>query len=121
MTEDNNASRQESIATVTNSPRPALSRRLYLVKCSGCGERALPHELVMRAQTQVYHMQCFVCVVCCQLLQKGDQFVLRQGQLLCRADYEKEMFMLQQTQGDFWDAGIPGERRERVASLQGLG
>ncbi|XP_043246850.1 LIM homeobox transcription factor 1-beta.1-like [Amphibalanus amphitrite] len=82
--------------------------RLYLVKCSGCGERALPHELVMRAQTQVYHMQCFVCVVCCQLLQKGDQFVLRQGQLLCRADYEKEMFMLQQTQGDFWDAGIPG-------------
>ena len=75
----------------------------------------------MRAQTQVYHMQCFVCVVCCQLLQKGDQFVLRQGQLLCRADYEKEMFMLQQTQGDFWDAGIPGERRERVASLQGLG
>ncbi|CAG0914924.1 unnamed protein product [Notodromas monacha] len=30
-------------------------------------------------------------------LQKGDQFVLRAGQPLCRADFEKEFFLLQQT------------------------
>ncbi|XP_071444956.1 LIM homeobox transcription factor 1-alpha [Hetaerina americana] len=69
---------------------------IFGVKCSRCGERVLPHELVMRAQAHVFHLQCFVCVVCCHQLQKGDQFVLRGGQLFCRADFEKEMYMLQQ-------------------------
>ncbi|KAG8230038.1 hypothetical protein J437_LFUL015257 [Ladona fulva] len=70
--------------------------RIFGVKCSRCGERVLAHELVMRAQAHVFHLQCFVCVVCCHQLQKGDQFVLRGGQLFCRADFEKEMYMLQQ-------------------------
>ncbi|KAG7168682.1 LIM homeobox transcription factor 1-alpha-like, partial [Homarus americanus] len=70
--------------------------RLFSVKCAGCGDRLLPHELVMRAQSLVFHLHCFACVVCCQVLQKGDQYVLRGHQLFCRADYEKEMFLLQQ-------------------------
>ncbi|XP_054276297.1 LIM homeobox transcription factor 1-beta-like [Macrosteles quadrilineatus] len=71
--------------------------RLFGVKCSRCGDRLLPHEMVMRAQAHVYHLPCFVCVVCCQPLQKGEQFVLRGGQLFCRQDFEKEMFLLQQS------------------------
>ncbi|KAF4517802.1 hypothetical protein B566_EDAN003007 [Ephemera danica] len=70
--------------------------RIFGVKCSRCGERILPHELVMRAQALVFHLRCFACTVCCQQLQKGDQFVLRAGQLFCRADFEKEMFLMQQ-------------------------
>ncbi|CAL4067885.1 unnamed protein product, partial [Meganyctiphanes norvegica] len=73
--------------------------RLFSVKCAGCGDRLLPHELVMRAQNLVFHLHCFACVVCCQVLQKGDQYVLRGHQLFCRADYEKEMFLLQQHGG----------------------
>ncbi|XP_069672578.1 LIM homeobox transcription factor 1-beta-like isoform X1 [Periplaneta americana] len=70
--------------------------RKFGVKCSRCGDRLLPHEMVMRAQAHVFHLQCFVCVVCCQPLQKGEQFVLRSGQLFCRQDFEKEMYMMQQ-------------------------
>ncbi|XP_075229744.1 LIM homeobox transcription factor 1-beta-like [Lycorma delicatula] len=71
--------------------------RLFGVKCSRCGDRLLPQEMVMRAQAHVFHLPCFLCVVCCQPLQKGEQFVLRSGQLFCRQDFEKEMFLLQQS------------------------
>ncbi|KAI5702063.1 hypothetical protein M8J76_004551 [Diaphorina citri] len=71
--------------------------RLYGVKCARCGDRLLPHEMVMRAQSHVYHLPCFVCVICCQPLQKGEQFILRSGQLFCRQDFEKEMYLMQQS------------------------
>ncbi|XP_063236323.1 LIM homeobox transcription factor 1-beta [Bacillus rossius redtenbacheri] len=70
--------------------------RKFGVKCSRCGDRLLPHEMVMRAQAHVFHLQCFACAACCQPLQKGEQFVLRAGQLFCRHDFEKEMYLLQQ-------------------------
>ncbi|ENN79872.1 hypothetical protein YQE_03691, partial [Dendroctonus ponderosae] len=70
--------------------------RIFGVKCSRCGDRLLPQEMVMRAQQHVYHLPCFVCVVCCQPLQKGEQFVLRAGQLFCRQDFEKELYLMQQ-------------------------
>ncbi|XP_063236448.1 LIM homeobox transcription factor 1-alpha-like [Bacillus rossius redtenbacheri] len=69
--------------------------RLYVKKCLGCAERVAPEELVMRALDSVFHLRCFVCVVCGARLQKGDQFVVKQGQLFCRPDYEKEVEMLQ--------------------------
>ncbi|XP_065351369.1 LIM homeobox transcription factor 1-beta [Cloeon dipterum] len=69
--------------------------RLYAKKCLGCSEKVSPEELVMRALDSVFHLRCFVCVVCGGRLQKGDQFVIKQGQLFCRPDYEKEVEMLQ--------------------------
>lgn len=69
--------------------------RLYAKKCLGCSERIGPEELVMRASENVFHLRCFTCVVCGCRLQKGDQFVIKQGQLFCRPDYEKEVEMFQ--------------------------
>ncbi|XP_048510795.1 LIM homeobox transcription factor 1-alpha [Athalia rosae] len=70
--------------------------RIYGHKCLGCGLTVAPEELVMRAGEEgAFHLRCFVCVVCGSRLQKGDQFVLKQGQLFCRADYEKEVEMMQ--------------------------
>ncbi|XP_071444958.1 LIM/homeobox protein Lhx3 [Hetaerina americana] len=78
------------------------ARMLYVKKCLGCGERVSADELVLRALDSVFHVRCFVCVVCGGRLQKGDQFVVKQGQLFCRPDYEKEVEMLQgYAQGDF--------------------
>jgi hypothetical protein len=44
----------------------------------------------MRVMHSVYHVTCFACVVCGQRLHKGDEFVLRDGQVICRLDWEKE-------------------------------
>ncbi|XP_041126839.1 LIM homeobox transcription factor 1-alpha-like, partial [Polyodon spathula] len=77
------------------NPVPLLSRaRLFAVKCSACLELIAPAEFVMRAQKNVYHLHCFCCCVCERRLQKGDEFLLKEGQLLCRSDYEKERELL---------------------------
>uniref|UniRef100_A0A670XPZ3 LIM homeobox transcription factor 1-alpha n=1 Tax=Pseudonaja textilis TaxID=8673 RepID=A0A670XPZ3_PSETE len=64
--------------------------KIFAVKCNNCLEAITPSEFVMRAQKSVYHIGCFCCCVCEKQLQKGDEFVLKDGQLLCRNDYEKE-------------------------------
>ncbi|XP_023169909.2 LIM homeobox transcription factor 1-beta [Drosophila hydei] len=70
--------------------------RLYLRnRCLGCGHKIAADELVMRSQENIFHLKCFACVVCGALLKKGEQYVVKQGQLFCRFDYEKEVEMLQ--------------------------
>lgn len=82
--------------------------RLFGVKCGRCGEPLGARELVMRAgPSHVYHVGCFACVACMQPLQKGQQYVVKAGggQLFCRTDFEKEIFLLQQTVGSPQPAG----------------
>lgn len=56
----------------------------------------------MRASVEnIFHLKCFICVVCGAALQKGDQYVLKQSQLFCRSDYEKEVEMMQQGYGNY--------------------
>ncbi|KAH8251048.1 hypothetical protein KR026_007998, partial [Drosophila bipectinata] len=70
--------------------------RLYIRnRCLGCGHKIASDELVMRCHENVFHLKCFACVVCGVLLKKGEQYVVKQGQLFCRFDYEKEVEMLQ--------------------------
>merc|ERR550532_3598561 len=69
--------------------------RRFGVKCGRCGQCLLPHDLVMRTRFSIYHIACFVCTVCGTTLNRGDQYVVRAGQLVCMADYEKECFMVQ--------------------------
>lgn len=73
----------------------ALCSRIFRAKCSGCLQQIIPpNQLVMRALDHVFHIQCFACVACGHPLQKGDEFAVRHGQLLCRLDFEKEMAMM---------------------------
>ncbi|XP_076019757.1 LIM/homeobox protein LMX-1.2-like [Genypterus blacodes] len=65
-------------------------QRLFASKCNGCMEQIAPTELVMRAVQSVYHLSCFCCRVCERQLCRGEQFVLKEGQLLCKSDYERE-------------------------------
>ncbi|KAH8371233.1 hypothetical protein KR093_006672 [Drosophila rubida] len=69
--------------------------RLFGIKCAACCHAILPQELVMRPiPNYVFHLPCFVCYACRLPLQKGEQFMLRDGQLFCfRHDLEKEMFL----------------------------
>ncbi|KAI3359724.1 hypothetical protein L3Q82_014093 [Scortum barcoo] len=68
--------------------------KLFVRKCSACLQVVGRSELIMRVQGQVYHLGCFTCCECERRLQRGDEFVLKEGQLLCRMDYEKEREML---------------------------
>uniref|UniRef100_A0A669PQB9 LIM homeobox transcription factor 1-alpha n=3 Tax=Phasianinae TaxID=9072 RepID=A0A669PQB9_PHACC len=79
--------------------------KLFAVKCAGCLESIAPSELVMRAQQSVYHLHCFCCCVCERRLQKGDEFVLKEGQLLCKGDYEKERELLSLVSPALSDSG----------------
>ncbi|KAM6986046.1 LIM homeobox transcription factor 1-beta-like [Aplochiton taeniatus] len=69
-------------------------QQLFATKCSGCLEKIAPTEFVMRAMESVYHLGCFCCCVCERQLCKGDEFVLKEGQLLCKVDYEREKELL---------------------------
>ncbi|KAM8987151.1 LIM homeobox transcription factor 1-alpha-like isoform 1-T1 [Ara ararauna] len=68
--------------------------KLFQTKCSSCLKAIAPSELIMRVLENVYHVHCFYCCECERRLQRGDEFVLKEGQLLCRSDYEKEKEML---------------------------
>lgn len=83
------------------------SRRLFATKCSGCMEKIAPTEFVMRALECVYHLNCFCCCVCDRQLRKGDEFVLKEGQLLCKIDYEREKDLLSSVSPDDSDSGEP--------------
>ncbi|KAK7495806.1 hypothetical protein BaRGS_00013026, partial [Batillaria attramentaria] len=57
--------------------------------CMGCGQNIPANELVMRAQSHVYHLKCFTCVTCRSPLVPGDRYGLVNGSLVCEQDYPK--------------------------------
>ncbi|KAM4678365.1 LOW QUALITY PROTEIN: LIM homeobox transcription factor 1-alpha-like [Discoglossus pictus] len=68
--------------------------KLFATKCNSCMKTVMPSELIMRVLSNVYHIGCFYCCECERRLERGDEFVLKEGQLLCRSDYEREKEML---------------------------
>jgi hypothetical protein len=81
-------------------------------------EKIAPTEFVMRALECVYHLGCFCCCVCERQLRKGDEFVLKEGQLLCKGDYEKEKDLLSSVSPDESDSGKPWPCLSWVAAGQ---
>lgn len=62
--------------------------RLFGTKCDKCNLSFDRTELVMRAKTKVYHMECFRCNACSRQLIPGDEFALRDDTLLCKHDHD---------------------------------
>ncbi|XP_021929418.1 LIM/homeobox protein Lhx4 isoform X2 [Zootermopsis nevadensis] len=61
----------------------------YGTKCAGCEQGIPPTQVVRRAQDNVYHLQCFACVMCSRQLNTGDEFYLMEDRkLVCKPDYE---------------------------------
>ncbi|CAG5921096.1 unnamed protein product [Menidia menidia] len=110
-----NTERQKDLLLLPASQRPSLPIRkvgvaflwrLFATKCSGCMEKIAPTEFVMRALECVYHLNCFCCCVCDRQLRKGDEFVLKEGQLLCKVDYEREKDLLGSVSPDDSDSAF---------------
>lgn len=70
-----------------NARGQSLFFRLFGIKCAKCNTGFCSSDLVMRARDNVYHMECFRCSVCSRHLLPGDEFSLRDDELLCRADH----------------------------------
>uniref|UniRef100_A0A2K5L6W2 LIM homeobox transcription factor 1 beta n=1 Tax=Cercocebus atys TaxID=9531 RepID=A0A2K5L6W2_CERAT len=94
-------------------------QQLFAAKCSGCMEKIAPTEFVMRALECVYHLGCFCCCVCERQLRKGDEFVLKEGQLLCKGDYEKEKDLLSSVSPDESDSGEQEDEDGDMKPAQG--
>ena len=63
--------------------------RKFGPKCGSCGSHIPPSDIVRRAQENVYHMDCFACIICGRKLDTGDEFYLMDDKkLLCKFDYE---------------------------------
>lgn len=74
---------------LTESFLSFFSYRVFGTKCSGCKKTIPANELVMRALGNVYHLHCFVCAMCGHVLEKGQEFALKDNKLYCKMDYAK--------------------------------
>ncbi|KAI4872422.1 hypothetical protein NFI96_017757 [Prochilodus magdalenae] len=96
-------------------------QQLFATKCSGCLEKIAPTEFVMRALESVYHLGCFCCCVCEKQLCKGDEFVLKEGQLLCKNDYEREKDLLNSISPEMSDSDKSEDEDVDVKPEKGSG
>ncbi|KAF3851044.1 hypothetical protein F7725_012816 [Dissostichus mawsoni] len=75
----------------------------------------------MRALECVYHLNCFCCCVCDRQLRKGDEFVLKEGQLLCKIDYEREKDLLSSVSPDDSDSEKSDDEELDIKQEKGIG
>ncbi|XP_066951886.1 insulin gene enhancer protein ISL-1-like isoform X3 [Macrobrachium rosenbergii] len=60
--------------------------RLFGAKCDKCGGGFSKQDMVMRARSKIFHIECFRS--CGKQLLPGDEFALREDGLFCRHDYD---------------------------------
>jgi len=63
--------------------------------CAACTKVIPAFEMVMRAKTNVYHLDCFACQQCHQRFCVGDRFYLCDNRILCEYDYDDRIGKLQ--------------------------
>lgn len=62
--------------------------RLFGAKCDKCGSSFSKNDFVMRAKSKVFHLDCFKCTACDKQLQPGDEFALKENNVLyCKNDW----------------------------------
>ncbi|XP_008203876.1 LIM domain only protein 3 isoform X2 [Nasonia vitripennis] len=59
--------------------------------CAACSKAIPAFEMVMRARTNVYHLECFACQQCNHRFCVGDRFYLCENKILCEYDYEERL------------------------------
>ncbi|XP_053380832.1 LIM/homeobox protein Lhx3-like isoform X1 [Mercenaria mercenaria] len=76
--------------------------RHFGTKCAGCDRGIPPTEVVRRAQDNVYHLECFACLMCSRQLNTGDEFYLMEDKkLVCKTDYEAAKARGEEGFGDY--------------------
>lgn len=64
-----------------------LSRR-FGTKCAGCAQGISPSDLVRKARSKVFHLNCFTCMVCNKQLSTGEElYIIDENKFVCKDDY----------------------------------
>ncbi|KAL9820597.1 LIM homeobox transcription factor 1-beta-like [Geothlypis trichas] len=69
---------------------PPDYERLFPRRCSRCLGALGRSERVLRVLGRVFHERCLRCGSCGRRLRSGDEFVLRDGRIVCRGHAEPE-------------------------------
>ncbi|KAJ7995859.1 hypothetical protein DPEC_G00231090 [Dallia pectoralis] len=57
-------------------------------KCGGCAQGISPNDLVRRARSKVFHLNCFTCMMCNKQLSTGEElYILDEFKFVCKEDY----------------------------------
>ncbi|XP_035524237.1 LIM/homeobox protein Lhx5 [Morone saxatilis] len=64
------------------------SRKRFGTKCAGCLQGISPNDLVRKARSKVFHLNCFTCMVCNKQLSTGEElYVIDENKFVCKEDY----------------------------------
>ena len=73
---------------VASGDRPCGVRRRFGTKCAGCAQGISPSDLVRKARSKVFHLNCFTCMVCNKQLSTGEElYVIDENKFVCKDDY----------------------------------
>ncbi|XP_061911137.1 LIM/homeobox protein Lhx5-like [Entelurus aequoreus] len=62
--------------------------RRFGTKCAGCLQGISPSDLVRKARSKVFHLNCFTCMVCHKQLSTGEElYVVDENKFVCKEDY----------------------------------
>lgn len=62
--------------------------RRFGTKCAECSQGISPSDLVRKAQSKVFHLKCFTCMICRKQLSTGEElYVVGENKFLCKEDY----------------------------------
>ncbi|CDQ76640.1 unnamed protein product [Oncorhynchus mykiss] len=62
--------------------------RRFGTKCAGCLQGISPSDLVRKARSKVFHLNCFTCMVCNKQLSTGEElYVIDENKFVCKEDY----------------------------------
>ncbi|XP_022920160.1 LIM domain only protein 3-like isoform X2 [Onthophagus taurus] len=85
--------------------------------CAACNKVIPAFEMVMRAKSNVYHLECFACQQCNHRFCVGDRFYLCDNKILCEYDYEERLVFANMAYNPSSLAHI----RRQVSNLQPAG
>ncbi|EEB10743.1 LIM-only protein, putative [Pediculus humanus corporis] len=85
--------------------------------CAACNKVIPAFEMVMRAKSNVYHLECFACQQCNHRFCVGDRFYLCDNKILCEYDYEERLVFANMAYNPSSLAHI----RRQVGNLQSAG
>ncbi|XP_039628236.1 LIM/homeobox protein Lhx5 [Polypterus senegalus] len=62
--------------------------RRFGTKCAGCSQGISPSDLVRKARSKVFHLNCFTCMVCNKQLSTGEElYIIDENKFVCKEDY----------------------------------